>query len=131
MLTCIKPRLVRRSHGDPPLPRASIGKTLALPAPESRRRPVETSRPRDQIFHAARGKQRAVRLKTLHSDVLRVSNDSPLAKSSGFFRFGLQPNGAYTCHRRERTAALRFALGLVDVRDAFFGHDMGHIIAVD
>jgi hypothetical protein len=55
----------------------------------------------------------------------------PLAKSSGLVTFGLQPNGTYTCHRRERTAALLLALGLVEIGDAFFGDDMTHIIAID
>src|SRR5580704_14929523 len=114
------------------LPVTGCEKTsVHLPAPEFCGNFVETAGPRDQILHAAGGKERATGLQTLHADIFRISHDASLAELGSLLRFCAQSDGADASYRCKRAAPLLDALCLVEICDALLGHYVTHVVAVN
>src|ERR1700724_3495850 len=64
--------------------------SMDLPAEEAHRGTVEPSGPADEVADAARGEQRAPRLRAPHAKILRVGDDPPGAQRRGTPRVGGQ-----------------------------------------
>src|ERR1700678_765009 len=123
--------LRRAQSGRRPASFSSIGIICTLPTPEPTGCLVKAAGPCRQIFHAARSKQCALGLQSLHAYILGESNDASLPKLRGFLRFCAYADGTHARYCGEGTAPLFHALGFVQIRDALLGHDVTHIIAVD
>ena len=67
----------------------------------------------------------------MYSDIFRIGDHSLLSKRRSFGRNCLQADRAYSRHCCESAAALLLPFGLVEIRDAFFGYDMAHVISID
>src|SRR5260221_4209156 len=104
---------------------------FSLPAPESCRWVIESTRPGDEIFHASGRQQRALRVQAVYSDIFRIGDHSLLSKRRRFRRNCLQANRTHSRHCCESAAAFFLPFGLVEIRDALFGYDMAHVIALD
>src|SRR5258706_13747626 len=103
----------------------------SLPAPKPCRRVIESTGPCDQIFHASCREQRAFCFPAVNSDIFRVCDHSLLPKCGRLRSDCLQTDWTDSCHCCESAAALLLTFGFVEIRDAFFGYYMAHVVAVD
>src|SRR5258707_13526130 len=100
---------------------------FSLPAPESCRWVIESTRPGDEIFHASVRQQRALRVQAVYSDICRIGDHSLLSKRRRFRMNFLQANRTHSRHSCESAAAFFLSFGLVMVRDAFFVIALPHV----
>src|SRR5258708_2774964 len=103
----------------------------SLPAPKPCRRVIESTGPCDQIFHASCREQRAFRFPAVYSDIFRIGDHSLRSKCDSLRSDCLQTDWTDSCDCGESAPSLLLPFGLVQIRDALFGYDVAHVIAVD
>src|SRR6202011_5609792 len=89
------------------------------------------SGPGDQILHAARGEERALRFQAVNTDVFGIRHYTPLSERFGLRRDRLQSNRAHSGDRRERATPFLLPFGFIEVSDTFFGHYVADVVTVD
>ncbi|RMO74330.1 hypothetical protein ALQ36_05224 [Pseudomonas syringae pv. primulae] len=108
----------------------SVG-VRSLPAPEFGRRVVEAAGPLNQIGNAFGGQQFAAGVGAPDAEVFGQRNQPLAAHTGGVFRVMAQADHGHARHGSDHRLTLFQAACLVEVGDAFFGQQMGDVVAVD
>ncbi|RMQ67513.1 hypothetical protein ALP99_05716 [Pseudomonas syringae pv. tomato] len=101
------------------------------PAPEFGRRVVEAAGPLNQVGNALGGQQFAASVGTPDTEVFGQRNQPLAAHARGVFRVMAQADHGHARHGGDHRLTLFQAARLVEVGDAFFGQQMGDVVAVD
>src|SRR5471030_2657859 len=111
-------------------PAYCVAEFIGSPAPELRRRLVQSAGPCDQIVDASRCQQRTLGVGPFHAEIFRVGNDAAFTQPGRAFRIRLPTYVGDTSDGCKGCPSF-FPFDLVQIRDAFLGDDVSDIVTVD